>query len=460
MDLYLENGIVVTPSGPIRGAVAVTGETISAVGTDLKPEDGCRRIDLRGAYLLPGGIDAHTHFDMDAGDIKTSDDFLSGTRAAVAGGTTTVIDFAEPESGRPLQQGLDAWHRKADGRSFCDYGFHMTVTGWDDTTGEQMKSMVDQGVSSFKLYTAYQGMQVSDDVLYKALKQSRELGALVCVHCENGNLLEALIAEKKRENPADIGNHPLSRPPLVEKEAVSRVIDIARLAGASVYIVHLSAAESLETALRQRERGAKVFLETCPHYLLLDDEKYKLPDFESAKFVMSPPLRGKADCEALWGALKTGEIQTVSTDHCSFNYQGQKELGRGDFTKIPNGIPSVEHRMSLLYSYGVSAGRITLPQFVKLTAENPAKIFGLYPKKGVIAPGSDADLIVLEELPKDKETQISARTQLQYVDYTPYEGIRLKNRIRMVFLRGRCVMEDGTVAEKPQGSFLRRTAIK
>lgn len=455
VELLFENGVIVTPSGPVSGAVAVADGKIAAVG-DISPAPGCRRVDLRGAYLLPGGVDAHTHFDMPAAQTKTADDFFTGTRAAVAGGTTTVIDFAEPEGGASLQSGLDAWHGKADGRSFCDYGFHMTVAGWDDTMGEQMAGMVRQGVTSFKLYTAYAGLQVADGVLYKALKQAGALGALVQVHCENGSLLDALIEERRAESPADVANHPLTRPPLVEKEAVSRVIDIARLADAPVYIVHLSAAESLETALRQRERGAKVFLETCPHYLLLDDEKYRLPWEESAKYVMSPPLRKPADQAALWRALAAGDIDTVSTDHCAFNLKGQKELGRLDFTKIPGGIPSVEHRMALLYTYGVREGRFDVKRFAQLTAETPAKIFGLYPQKGAIIPGADADLVVLEDL--EQPEPVTAAAQHQAVDYTPYEGMAVKCRIRAVYLRGKAVMEDGAVAGTPEGRFLRRAA--
>lgn len=455
MDLFFENGVIVTPSGPMSGAVAVENGRITAVG-EITPEPGCKRVNLQGAYLLPGGIDAHTHFDMPAAQTKTADDFYTGTRAALAGGTTTIIDFAEPEGGAPLQQGLDAWHRKADGRSFCDYGFHMTVAGWDAGMEKQMAAMVRQGVVSFKLYTAYAGLKVSDGVLYKAFRQAKKLGALVLVHCENGDLLDELIAERKAQSPADVANHPLTRPPLVEKEAVSRVIDIARLAGADVYIVHLSAEESLRAALGQRKRGAKVYLETCPHYLLLDDGKYLLPWDESAKFVMSPPLRKAPDREALWKGLAAGEIDTVSTDHCAFNLKGQKELGREDFTRIPNGIPSVEHRMTLLFTYGVQAGRIGVKRFAELTAENPAKIFGLYPQKGAIIPGADADFAVLENL--EKPERISASKQCQAVDYTPYEGMEVGCRIRAVYLRGKAMAEDGRVTGVPEGRFLKRSA--
>lgn len=458
MELLLKNAVIVTPSGMVPGDVAVADGKIAAIGTALHPVAGCREMDLHGAYLLPGTIDAHTHFDMPAGDIKTSDDFYTGTRAAIAGGTTTVVDFAEPDTGAPLQQGLDVWHGKADGRSFCDYGFHMTVAGWDETFPSQMESMVAQGVTSFKLYTAYDGMRVSDDVLYYALKEAKRLGAMICVHCENGDLVDALIAEKRRENAANVANHPLTRPAITEKEAVSRVIDIARLAEAPVYIVHLSAAQSLSAVLAQRKQGAQVFVETCPQYLLLDDTYYSKPGFEGAKYVISPPLRTKQDQAVLWKALHDGAIQTVSTDHCSFDFEGQKKRGIEDFTKIPGGMASVEHRLSLLYTYGVKTGRLTLPQLTELTAANPAKIFGMFPQKGIIAPGSDADLVVLEDLAHPEI--ITAGKQHQRVDYTAYEGFCSGCRVKAVFLRGEQVALDGKITETATGQFLKRTTTQ
>ena len=458
MNTLLQNAVIVTAAGLSTGDVAISGELISAIGPNLSPSNDCRCLDLQGAYLLPGGIDAHTHFDMPAGEISTSDDFFTGTRAAISGGTTSIIDFAEPEPGQALGQGLNAWHRKADGRSFCDYGFHMTVSGWSADTAGQMAEMAARGVSTFKLYTANEALRVSDDILYQAFREAKALGSMIMVHCENGPLIQALAAEFTQGELVDIANYPRTRPALVEKEAVSRVIDIARLAGAEVYIVHLSAAESLETAGIQRDHGAQIFLETCPQYLLLDDSHYRLPDFESAKYVMAPPLRGPESLDALWRALADDRIQTVCTDHCSFNYAGQKDLGRDDFTRIPAGIPSVEHRLTLMYTYGVKPGRINLPQLAALCSTNAAKLFGLYPLKGEIAPGSEADLVVLEDVPAEEGLAISADRQNQQVDYTPYEGWPLGCRIRQVYMRGRCVVDDGRILSGPEGRFLHRSA--
>lgn len=453
MSTLFKNGFVVTSEGKTFKDVRVENGKITQIDKDINSAPTDNIIDLQGAMLLPGGIDSHTHFDMLAGEIRTSDTFAQGTKSALIGGTTTIIDFAEAEGNLPLQTGLEQWHSKADNNSFCDYGFHMTINHWEDSMTGQMKSMVEQGISSFKIYTAYSGMQIPDDAIYHVIKSAKGLGALVCVHCENGTILETIIKEKHAHSPENIANHPLTRPDIVEKEAVSRVTDIARLLDSKVYIVHLSSALSLETVLWQRQHGSKVLVETCPHYLLLDDSKYSLPGFESAKYVMSPPLRSIDNQEPLWNALANDQIQTVSTDHCSFNYKGQKERGIGDFTKIPNGIPSTEHRMSLMYTYGVAANKLTIEQFVKVTAENPAKIFGMYPQKGTIAVGSDADFVVFRE----SKDVISAATQTQHVDYTPYEGFKLDYVVSDVYLRGEHVVSDGKlIISEPTGKFLHR----
>lgn len=452
--MVIKNGIIVNGSTCSQCDMRISEGIICEIKKEIVPEENEEVIHADGKYILPGGIDAHTHFDMWTGKLKTSDDFLTGTRAAVAGGTTTVIDFAECDEGQVLQNGLDEWHRKADGNAYCDYGFHMTVSDFDDTTKAQMQSMIEQGIRSFKAYTAYKdGIGVEDKALFQIMECVQELDGVLCVHCENGDVLEYLQKKLKERNASDIRNHPKSRPNLVEKEAVSRVIDMAAMTGATVYIVHTSTGEAEEVIRHAKEQNQSVYAETCPHYLILDDSLYELPEFESAKYVMSPPLRKKADQKWLWKGLKDGTIDTVSTDHCSFFYKGGKELGRDDFTKIPNGIPGVEQRMELMLHYGAKHG-LSLSDIVRVTAENPAKIFGLYPQKGVLQEGSDADFILIEE---EKPHVISAKTQKQHVDYTPYEGICVGKRMEQVFLRGTLVYDRGLFcAEKPGGKFLHR----
>ena len=454
MDILIKNGLITTAEGSYPADVAIDGEIISQIGQDLSAGEGARVIDLKGARLMPGGIDAHTHFDMELGAARTSDDFHTGTRAALAGGVTTIIDFAEQDAGRPLAEGLCAWRAKAGGRSFCDYAFHMTINHWDDSLPGQMAEMVQQGLTSFKVYTAYRGMRISDQAIYQVLTEARKLGALVLVHCENGDLIEALTEKYLAEAPENPAGHARSRPAELEAEAVSRVIDIARLAGTGVYIVHLSSAQSLERVRYHRQNGAEVLVETCPQYLLLDETRYDGP--EALNYIMSPPLRRKADNEALWTALKNSEIQVVSTDHCSFARSGLKN-SRVKFTDLPGGIPSVEHRLPLLYSYGVKTGRLSPEKFVELVSTNPAKIFGLFPQKGCIAPGGQADLTVLRELPPEAGLTISATSQFQSVDYTPYEGFPLAVRVDKVFLRGQCVFDQGAFQADPAGRFLPRS---
>lgn len=455
--MIIKNGMIVNGSTVRQSDMRVREGIIYEIKDVIVPDEGEEVIDAEGKFILPGGIDAHTHFDMQAGDIKTSDDFETGTKAAVSGGTTTIIDFAECDGDETLPDGIREWHQKADGKSYCDYAFHMTVSKFDDTTKAQMQSVKEQGILSFKAYTAYKdGIGVEDKELFQIMECVRELGGVLCVHCENGEVLQYLQDQLKAKNPADIRNHPKSRPNLVEKESVSRVIDMAALTGATVYIVHTSTGEAEEEIKSAKDREQKVFAETCPHYLILDDALYGLAGFESAKYVMSPPLRKKADQEQLWQGLQDGTIDTVSTDHCSFCYEGDKELGRDDFTKIPNGIPGVEHRMELMLHFGAEQG-MSLSDIVRVTAENPAKIFGLFPQKGVLQTGSDADFMIVEE---HQPHTISAKTQKQFVDYTPYEGICVSRQISQVFLRGALVFDHGTCcALKPGGRFLHRKKV-
>ncbi|MFT4004673.1 MAG: dihydropyrimidinase [Lacrimispora sp.] len=452
--MIVKGGTAVMENGEKRADIRVKDGVIVEIEENIIPEAGEESVDAWGCLVLPGGIDAHTHFDMPAAECRTSDDFFTGTRAAIMGGTTTIIDFAEFQKGERMQDGLDLWHEKADDRSYCDFGFHMTVPQWQEKTGEEIRSMIRQGITSFKAYTAYQdGIGVHDKELYPIMECIRETGALLCVHCENGQVLEYLQKEYIKKNPGDIRNHPLSRPDLVEKEAVSRVIDFAEMTGARVYIVHVSTREAEQVIRRAKERGVDIYGETCPQYLLLDESCYELPGFESAKYVLSPPLRKKDNQTALWQGLREGVLDTVSTDHCSFSYEEHKLLGKEDFTRIPNGIPGVEHRMELMLHYGEQQG-MSPGMIVRVTAESPARIFGLYPRKGVIEVGSDGDLVVVEP---DSPHVISARTQHQQVDYTPYEGFWVKKKIRHVLLRGQAAVKGGQLVQKvPGGRFLKR----
>lgn len=450
--MLIKNGIIIDGHGRTKKDIRLEEGQIAQIARNIEAKAAEEVIDAEGAYVLPGGVDVHTHLDMPAGACMTSDNYLSGTKAAVMGGTTTVMDFAEYDEGEFLKDGLERWHEKAGDRAYCDYSFHMTVSGWDGSMREQIEYIRKQGITSFKAYTAYQdGIGVNDAQLFRILQCMKQLGTLLCVHCENGPVLEALQADLRDQNVADIKNHPRSRPNLVEKEAVSRVIDLAAIVGVPVYIVHVSTKEAMEVIKQAKKRGQTVYAETCPQYLLLDESKYDLPGFESAKYVLSPPLRTQEDKEALWKALLEGIVDVVSTDHCSFRYAGQKDLGREDFTQIPNGMPGIEHRMELMLSYGSQRG-MSLEEIVQVTAVRPAKIFGLYPRKGVIREGSDADIIVVREGCPHK---ISAAVQQQASDYTPYEGIEVIYQIQHVFVRGKHAMKDGIWnLEKPQGQFL------
>ncbi len=433
--MLIKNGIIVTEDGRLEGGLRIRDGKITAVGTELEPEGEEEVLDAEGAYILPGGVDVHTHIDMPAGECMTSDDYLTGTRAAVMGGTTAVMDFPEYDEGETLMDGLNCWRKKSEGRAYCDYGFHMTVSGWDEGMKEQLVRMKEQGITSFKAYTAYQdGIGVYDEQLFGILQEMKELDTLLCVHCENGDVLRRLQRQLREENASDIRNHPKSRPNLTEKEAVSRVIDFAAMADVPVYIVHVSTKESTEVIRQAKQRGQRVYAETCPQYLLLDESLYDLHGFESAKYVLSPPLRTK-----------------VSTDHCSFRFHGQKDLGKEDFTRIPNGTPGIETRMELMLEYGSKRG-IPLEKLVSLLCTEPARIFGLHPVKGTIRAGGDADLIIVKG---DAPHRISAGTLCQDVDYTPFEGFEVTYQIQDVFVKGIQAKRKGEwVMEKPEGRFL------
>lgn len=455
MGMVLRGGTIVTENNCYQADVRIQGETIAAVG-DRVLQRGDTMLMADGCYIFPGGIDAHTHFDLPVGSIATADDFFSGTRAAILGGTTTIIDYATQFSGESLQQGLTNWHRRADGKCYCDYGFHMAITDWNaNVAGEIPWLSREAGVSSVKLYMAYKHiMQVDDSALFQVLERSRDNGILTCVHCENGDIIDNLIRLFRRQGKTAPAYHYLTRPPLVEQEAANRLAVLAEITCAPVLIVHVSCREALETVAQAKARGVRIWAETCPQYLVLDDRVYQDTTFNCAKYVMSPPLRGKEHQEYLWNGLKTGILDTIATDHCSFNYHGQKEMGRDDFSKIPNGVPGVEHRLGLLFTYGVKTGKISLTQFVDKVATQPAKLFGLFPKKGTIAPGSDADLVIWDE---HRQITLGIASQGHNVDYSVYEGMKQQGQAIHVFLRGRQVVRDGKLCiASPQGQFVRR----
>lgn len=455
MGLILQGGTIVTDVKSYKADVRIENEKIAKIGSDLFKE-GDEIVPINGCYLVPGGIDTHTHFDLDVGTTITADNFETGTKAAIVGGTTTILDFATQSKGNTLNDGLREWHDKSSGRCYSDYGFHMAITDWNDTTSKEMEDMINEGITSFKMYMAYKDtLQVDDGIIFKALKRAKELGVLIGFHCENGDIISELINECKKNNQLSPKYHKLSRPSDVEVEATYRLMKIAKTANAPVYVVHLSSKDALEEVKKARLDGVKVYTETCPQYLLLDDKLYDLDGFESAKYVMSPPLRKKVDNEALWKALADGDIDAIGTDHCSFNYKGQKDIGINDFSKIPNGGPGVEHRMGLLYTYGVKEGKISMNKFVELTSTKAAKLFGMYPQKGSIEVGSDADIVVID--PEMKNT-ISAEDQTQNTDYTPYEGYEVDCQFRHVFLRGIEIIKEGKLTvEHPTGKYIVRT---
>jgi dihydropyrimidinase len=451
----VRGGTVVTAADIYRGDVLVVDEKIAALGTSLDgPAD--RTIDASGKYVIPGGIDVHTHLDMPFGGTTSADDFASGTIAAAHGGTTSVVDFAIQYKGQTLRQAWDAWMKKADGKAAIDYGFHMIITDLPDAVEREMDAMVEAGITSFKLFMAYRGVLMLDDgSIFRALLRTAGNGGTICMHAENGDVIDVLVKRALAEGKTEPRYHALTRPPRAEAEATHRAIALAEMAGVPLYVVHLSAAEALEQVTLARDRGLPAYAETCPQYLFLSYANYEEPGFEGAKYVMSPPLRAMGNEEKLWRGLAGNDLQAVSTDHCPFCMKEQKELGRGDFSKIPNGAPGIETRMSLLFDGGVKAGRITLNRFVELTSTSPAKIFGLFPRKGTIAPGSDADLVIFD--PEKKHT-LSAKTHHMKVDYNPYEGREVTGQADTVVSRGRVIVEKGEfVGKAGGGSFLKRS---
>src|SRR5918997_451292 len=450
----IRNGRVVTAVDDYKADILVDGETVSVIGAKLEM-DADRVIDAGGKLVIPGGIDPHTHMELPFGGTQSSDDFRTGTVAAAHGGTTTIIDFAVQYKGQALREGLDTWHAKAEGKCAIDYGFHLIVTDLEDERVPEMHALMDEGVTSFKLFMAYPGVFLVDDAtIFRAMSAAGERGGLICMHAENGVVINEIIKRALAAGRTAPKYHALTRPTRAEAEGVHRAIAIAEMAESPVYIVHLSCADALEQVRAARDRGLPAFAETCPQYLFLSYDNYEEPDFEGAKYVMSPPLRDKAKQDLLWRGLKTDDLQLISTDHCPFCMKEQKELGRDDFSKIPNGAPGVEHRMSLIYDGGVAAGRVSLNRFVELTSTAAAKMFGLFPRKGTVAVGSDADLVVFDP---EREQTISAATHHMNVDYSAYEGRKVRGAVETVLSRGSVVVEGGEFKGKAgAGQFLKR----
>jgi dihydropyrimidinase len=453
----IRNGTVVTAKETRSADVLIEGERIKEVRAGIAPKAADKVIEAAGTYVIPGGVDAHTHLDMPFGGTTSADDFESGTRAAAFGGTTSIVDFAIQAKGTRMRQALDTWWKKAEGRAAIDYGLHMIITDLPDAGLEDMDDMVREGVASFKLFMAYPNVLMVDDAtIFKALSQTAKNGALVCMHAENGSIIDVIVARALAEGKTAPVYHALTRPPRAEAEAVHRAIAMAEIAQVPVYIVHLSSEDALSEVREARDRGVPAFAETCPQYLLLSQDELARPNFEGAKYVFTPPLRPKEHQPKLWEGLKHDHLQVVSTDHCPFCFKDQKILGRNDFTKIPNGGPGIENRLQLIYHHGVNDGKISLNRFVELTSTTPARIFGMYPRKGEIAAGSDADLVLWD--PEAAYT-ISAATHHMKVDYSMFEGFQVRGNVRMVLSRGEVIVDGDKFLGKPgRGQYLKRAA--
>ncbi len=455
MRTLIKNGMITTATDQYVADVLIEGGTIALIGRDLDLAAD-RIIDASNRLVIPGGIDVHTHMELPFGGTFSSDDFRTGTIAAAHGGTTTIIDFAVQYKGETLTQALENWHRKAEGKTAVDYGFHLIVTDLPDERLPEFKRIIhEEGITSFKLFMAYPGVFLVDDAtIFRAMTAAAEHGALICMHAESGLVIQEMVRRALAEGKTAPKYHALTRPTKAEAEGTARAIAIAEMAGSPVYIVHLSCYDALLKVKQARDLALPVYAETCPQYLFLDYSLYEQEDFEGAKYVMTPPLREKWNQEELWKGLRMDDLQVISTDHCPFCFKEQKELGRDDFSKIPNGAPGVEHRLSLIYTGGVAAGRISVNRFVELVSTAPAKLFGLFPKKGTIAIGSDADLVIFNP---QAEMTISARTHHMNVDYNAYEGMRVRGIPEMVLLRGKVIVQNGEYVGTPgEGRFLKR----
>ncbi len=454
-DMVIKNGAVVTATDTCAADIGVSGHKVSAIAAQLPIENAGKVVDAAGCLVIPGGIDVHTHLDMPFGGTMSADDFETGTVAAAFGGTTTLIDFAIQYKGQSLREAFDTWMKKAHDKAVTDYSFHCIITDLGSAQLEEMGQLIREGVTSFKLFMAYPGVFMLDDAsIFRAMSQAAKHAGLICMHAENGGAIDVIVQRALAEGKRAPKYHALTRPVTAEAEATSRAIALAEMAGAPVYIVHLSCNEALEKVREARDRGLPAYAETCPQYLYLSLENFDVPGFEGAKYVFTPPLREKWHQEKLWQGLAQDTLQVVSTDHCPFCFKEQKELGRDDFTKIPNGGPGIEHRLSLIYTGGVHGKRFSANRFVELVSTAPAKLFGLYPRKGTIAVGSDADLVIFDP---NREEIISAKTHHMRVDYSMFEGIHTTGAPRAVFSRGKPVIDAGKFVGRPgAGQFIRR----
>lgn len=451
-DTVIKNGTVVTASDTFKADIAIKGKKIISIGLDLE-KDAEKVIDAAGKYVFPGAIDPHTHMDMPFCRTFSSDDFVTGTKAAACGGTTTIVDFAIQPKGETLGETTKIWRAKADNKAAIDYGIHVVITDINEKIMEEIPSIINDGYSSFKLFMTYEGMRVKDGTLMKALMKVKENGGLICVHAENYYVVDYFTKKLLSEGKTEPKYHAISRPDLCEGEAAGRAIKLAQIVNAPLYIVHNTCEASTSEIARARAKGYPIMGETCPQYLLLSYDNYEEEDFNGAKYVMSPPLRDKKNWDYLWKSLANGTIQIVSTDHCPF-FMEQKRMGIDSFDKIPNGAPGVELRMALMYTYGVLEKRISLERFVQVTSTNAAKVFGMYPQKGTITVGSDADIVIFDP---NKEITVTESMLHENVDYTPYEGFKLKGYPVMTLSKGEVVAENGNfVGKEGAGEFIKR----
>lgn len=457
MSILIKHGRIITAEQDYVADVYIEKGTITTIGTNLTL-NADEIIDAKGKYVIPGGIDVHTHLDMPFGGTMSSDDFETGSRAAAFGGTTCFIDFAIQAKGQSMLEAYDTWRKKGE-KSTLDYGLHMIVTDLPDSRLEEMDEMVKEGVTSFKLFLAYPNVLMVDDAtIFKAMQKSADIGALVCMHAENGQVIDMLVQKAIAEGKRDPVYHAYTRPSAAEGEATGRAIALAEMAGSPVYIVHLTCNEALEKVAVAQDRGLPAFAETCPQYLFLSIEDLKRPGFEGAKFVFSPPVREKWHQDKLWNGLQQNILQIVSTDHCPFNFVGQKDLGRESFSKIPNGGPGIENRLQLMFHYGVNEKRISLNRWVDMMATAPAKMFGLYSRKGTIAVGYDADVVVWDP---NKEHTISAKTHHMRVDYSMFEGVKVKGNAETVIANGKIIVKnDSWMGKTGAGRFIKRDTFR